>query len=108
MSRNCLKQEHEVECPEITKRTIGKAIVTFCGNEGTEDDANKAGLRRLLQAVISETENKTRQVLKDAEIVVYDDQFQKYAIRAGDGKAKFLATFDEKGIPRVIRTYNLK
>lgn len=91
---------------EINKRSIGKAIIKFCGNEGTQNDKNKATLRRLMQATISYTEKENSDVWKNAEVKMYDDNCDVYSILAGDGKTKFIASFDGLGTPRVIKSQN--
>jgi hypothetical protein len=98
------QQQFVFKCEEINKRSLGKAIIQFCGNEGTENDANKATLRRLLQAVISHVENEKSHIWQDAEVTIYDDLLDVYKIRSGDGKHAFLATLDEYDSPKVLKT----
>lgn len=89
---------------EINKRSMGKAIIQFCGNEGSQDNNNKAKLRRLMQATISYMEKESPHVWKNAEVKMYDDSCDVYSILAGDGKTKFVALFDENGSPEVIKS----
>ncbi|XP_045178490.2 uncharacterized protein LOC123538449 [Mercenaria mercenaria] len=98
------QQEITFKCDEINKRSIGRAIIKFCGNEGTQNDSNKATLRRLMQAVISHLEQEKPDIWKNAEVKIYDDNFDVYSIRSGNGHALFLATFDGLGNPQVVKT----
>lgn len=96
------------KCDEINKRSLGRAIIKFCGNEGAYNDDNKKALRRLVQAVISYVESENPDIWRDAEIKIYDDNFDIYSIRAGDGSHLFLATFDGSGNPQVVKTKRSK
>lgn len=98
------KRKYPTICDEINKRVIGNVIVQYCGNEGSKDDSNKATLRRLLQAVISYLENERPETWLNAEVIIYDDNFDDYSIRAGIGQNLFLATFDGLGNPQVVKT----
>ena len=52
----------------INKRSIGKLIVKFCGNEGQKDDETLVvTLRRILKAL-------SRNLTQRAEIVIYDQK----------------------------------
>ncbi|XP_053389964.1 uncharacterized protein LOC128552913 isoform X2 [Mercenaria mercenaria] len=84
------------QCNQINKRVLGQYIVYLCGNEGTKDDSNNAGLRRLLQKAISVTADEQTSTLQNAEFKFYDDACQRYIIRSGDGENKFTFTFNEK------------
>jgi hypothetical protein len=97
-------QDHKIECAEINKRSIGKAIIQYCGHEGTENDRNTQYLRRLLQAVISHIEKEHPDTWKNAEIRIYDENFQIYSIKAGHGKHMFMVSLDENDEPKVIKT----
>ncbi|WAR12610.1 hypothetical protein MAR_026790 [Mya arenaria] len=79
------------QCDEINKRSIGKVQLKYCGNEGTIDNTNKATLRRTLQAVISHIPNEGQSVWRNAEVKMFDDNFDKYIIRSGDGRYRFEA-----------------
>ncbi|XP_053401536.1 uncharacterized protein LOC128557668 [Mercenaria mercenaria] len=98
------QQEYKIQCDEINKRSIGKAIVKFCGNEGTVNDKNKEMLRRLLQATISHIEEEPLNTWKNAEVKIYDDNFDMYSIKAGKGQNMFMVSLDENDEPKVIRT----
>lgn len=84
---------------EINKRVLGKKILELCGNEGTEDDSNNAGLRRLLQHAITVIEKETEDVLKNAEFKFYDDKCNIYVIKSGNATHKFIFMFDENFEP---------
>ncbi|XP_053389962.1 uncharacterized protein LOC128552912 [Mercenaria mercenaria] len=81
---------------EINKRILGKFILSLCGNEGTNDGSNTAGLRRLLQLAISVTENEPASTLQNAEFKFYDDECNVYTLTSGYGENKFVFTFNEK------------
>ncbi|XP_060575379.1 uncharacterized protein LOC132732871 [Ruditapes philippinarum] len=98
------QQEYNIICEEINKRSIGKAIIKFCGNEGTENDRNTEVLRRLLQAIISHVEEEHSDTWKNAEIRIYDENFDIYSIKAGQGKKMFMVSLDENDEPKVIKT----
>ncbi|XP_060572858.1 uncharacterized protein LOC132730828 [Ruditapes philippinarum] len=97
-------QDHKIECEEINGRSIGKAIIKYCGHEGTENDRNTRYLRRLLQAVISHIEKEHPDTWKNAEIRIYDYNFEIYSIKAGHGKHMFMVSLDENDEPKVIKT----
>lgn len=102
------QQQFVFYCDEINKRSIGRAIIKFCGNEGTVNDNNKAALRRLLQAVISHLEEEKIHTWKNADVKIYDDEFDVYSIRAGNGRVVFLASLDGMGNPKVVKTSRSK
>ncbi|WAR12609.1 hypothetical protein MAR_026789 [Mya arenaria] len=98
------KQKHfEFPCEEINQRSVGKAILRFCGNEGTVDNSNKATLRRLLQALISYVPLEPQTRWKDAEVKIYDDDCDVYRIYSGNGQNRFVGTFDGMGNARIVR-----
>lgn len=97
-------EDYKIECTEINKRSIGKAIIQFCGNEGMENDRNKEILRKLLQAIISHVEKERSDTWQNAEIRIYDENFEIYSIKAGLGKNMFMVSLDENDEPKVIKT----
>lgn len=98
------QQTFIIQCDEINKRSLGKAIVKFCGNEGTENDQNKAVLRRLLQAAISHVELEATHKWRNAEVKIYDDNFDVYSLRAGQyGHRVFMVSMDENDEPKVVK-----
>ena len=102
------QQTFSIKCEEINKRTLGKAIIKFCGHEGTENDQNKKVLRRLLQAAISHVELEAADMWRNAEVKIYDDNFDVYSIKAGHGQKVFMVSMDEKDEPKVVKTKQKK
>ncbi|XP_053389961.1 uncharacterized protein LOC128552911 [Mercenaria mercenaria] len=84
------------ECKQINKRVLGGRMLSLCGNEGTEDDSNNAGLRRLFQLAISVTENESEKTLENAEFKFYDDECNIRIVYSGSAENRFLFTFNEK------------
>ena len=83
--------------PEITKRTIGKLIVKYCGNEGQADDPTLyVTLRQMLQATITKLDTETPETWKNAEIVIYDQHGNDFCVRSGEAENKFVVQLDEK------------
>ncbi|CAB3991015.1 Hypothetical predicted protein [Paramuricea clavata] len=83
--------------PAITKRTIGKLIVKYCGNEGRVDDPDLyVTLRQMLQATITKLDAESPETWKNAEIVIYDQRGNDFCIRSGDAENKFVVQLDEK------------
>ena len=81
--------------PAISKRTIGKLIVKYCGNEGQEDDpALVVSLRRILQATITKLDTESEETWKNAEIVIYDQLGNDFCIRSGEAENKFVVQLD--------------
>ena len=83
--------------PEITKRTIGKLIVKYCGNEGQADDPTVyVTLRQMLQATITKLDGESRETWESAEIVIYDQHGNDFCVRSGEAENKFVVQLDEK------------
>lgn len=68
------------------------------------NNKNDELLRRLLQAVISHVEEEHSDTWRNAEIRIYDENFQIYSIKAGQGKNMFMVSLDENDEPKVIKT----
>ena len=83
--------------PAITKRTIGKLIVKYCGNEGQADDPSLyVTLREMLQATITKLDTESPETWQNAEIVIYDQRGNDFCIRSGEAENKFVVQLDEK------------
>ena len=81
----------------INKRTIGKLIVKYCGNEGKEEDPELAvSLRRILQATITKLDTESEETWENAEIVIYDQLGNDFCIRSGEAMNKFVVQLDEE------------
>ena len=81
----------------INKRSIGKLIVKFCGNEGQKDDETLVvTLRRILQSVITKLDTESEETWSNAEIVIYDQKGNDFCIRAGKAENKFVVQLDGK------------
>jgi hypothetical protein len=81
----------------ITKRSIGKLIVKYCGNEGQADDPDLyVTLRQMLQATITKLDTESPETWENAEIVIYDQRGNDFCIRSGDAENKFVVQLDEK------------
>lgn len=79
----------------ISKRTIGKLIVKYCGNEGQKDDETlKVTLRTLLQRTITKLDTETEETWRNAEIVIYDQMGNDFCIRSGKAENKFVVQLD--------------
>lgn len=90
---NVYTNEEEVDA--ITKRSIGKLIVKYCGNEGQKDDETLAvTLRTLLQRTISKLDTESEETWKNAEIVIYDQEGNDFCIRSGKAENKFVVQLD--------------
>lgn len=95
----------EVVSPAITKRTIGKLIVKYCGNEGQADDpALCVTLRQILQATITKLDTEPKEVWENAEIVIYDQPGNDFCIRSGSFENKFVVQLDAKDEISIICT----
>ena len=61
-------------------------------------------LRRLLQAAISHLEVEASDEWRNAEVKIYDDNFDVYSIKAGHGQRVFMVSMDENDEPKVVKT----
>ena len=96
-STNEITYSVQENVPEITKRTIGKLIVKYCGNEGHADDPTLyVTLRQMLQATITKLDTETPETWKNAEIVIYDQHGNDFCVRSGEAENKFVVQLDEK------------
>ena len=75
---------------EINKRSIGKVIIKWCGNEGTEDNEEQAYLRRLLQHVITFVEkNEEKENWKKVVVSIHNiDGFEYHVIADAGAEQK--------------------
>jgi hypothetical protein len=96
-------QSKKFTCDVINKRSIGRIILKMCGNEGTEDDANQATIRRLLQEIINYTDEESESVWRNASLTLFDKNFAYYTITSGRGQNKFVVSYDGFGNPKVVK-----
>ncbi|XP_033112280.1 uncharacterized protein LOC117113139 [Anneissia japonica] len=68
---------------EINKRTLGRLIITLCGNEGVRQTTEQAGLRRLLQAFITKIEGEEMKQFNDVKLSLYGQDNLSFHIQAG-------------------------
>ena len=75
---------------EINKRELGKLIVNICGNEGCQDPSKNESMRKPLQIMISEIDDKKYKpkVWKNASINLYDEDGNVLHIESGGKKLK--------------------
>lgn len=92
----------------INKRVIGRLIIKYIGNEGTEVDARKYILRKLFQATIDYIQNHSVPGIWENSIVtVYDSEDNTFKIKSGNGKNKFMVT-EKRSEPIIKYTVNNK
>lgn len=91
---------------EINKRSLAKLIIKYCGNEGNMTEERNTSLRKLLQEIIRflDTENNWR--WKNAEINVYDNEYNSFTIISGNGDNKYIVQF--KGQTENVEIINIK
>lgn len=95
--------------PAISKRTIGKLIVKYCGNEGQADDPTLyVTLRQILQATITKLDTESKETWENAEIVIYDQEGNDFCIRSGNAENKFVVQLDEKDEINIMCTHRKK
>ncbi|XP_033107131.1 uncharacterized protein LOC117109017 [Anneissia japonica] len=68
---------------EINKRTLGRLIISLCGNEGAEETTEQTGLRRLLQAFITKIEDKPITGFNNIKLSLYGKDSMSFHILAG-------------------------
>ena len=96
---------YQLNVPVINKRAIGKLIVTYCGNEGKQDDPTLVvNLRKILQTIITELDTESQETWENAEIVIYDKRGENYCIRSGEAENKFVVQLDEHNEIRITCT----
>ena len=101
----CVHFCQETVSPAITKRTIGKLIVKYCGNEGQVDDPTLCvSLRQILQATITKLDDEPPEIWENAEIVIYDQRGNDFCIRSGHAENKFVVQLDAKDEISIICT----
>ena len=81
---------------EINKRTLGKCIIKWCGNEGADNTSSQQYLRRLLQGSIDSIEKYPKVNWSNAVLEIYGEDGTPYKIISGKGKQKFYALIDDK------------
>lgn len=92
----------------ITKRVIGKLIVKYVGNEGSDVDARKKGLRKLFQATVDYIQtHAVPDIWENATVTVYDAEDNTFKIESGNGKHKFIVT-EKNGEPTIKYAVNNK
>lgn len=97
-----------IEVKEINKRTIGRAIIKYIGNEGTNIDTKKEGLRKLLQATIDYIQlHPSESVWTNAKVTVYDLEDNQFVFISGNGKHRFIVN-EERGNINVVYNVNNK
>lgn len=89
---------------QIKGTSIGKAIVELTGIEGAERDERQEKLRRILQSLITYiNQHPGRRIWENAEITVYDCEFNVVKISSGSEKNKFIV--NEKSDGNIIIKY---
>ncbi|XP_033110587.1 uncharacterized protein LOC117111706 [Anneissia japonica] len=80
-----IKQHEEIvfRVDEINKRTLGRLIIALCGNEGTRQTTEQAGLRRLLQAFITKIEGEEMKQFNDVKLSLYGQDNLSFHVQAG-------------------------
>ncbi|CAC5404455.1 unnamed protein product [Mytilus coruscus] len=90
----------------ITKRVLGRLIIKYIGNEGSDIDARKTGLRTLFQTTIDYIQtHDIANIWENATVTVYDSDDNVFKISSGNGKNHFMV-IEYKGKPTVIYTVN--
>lgn len=84
------------EVKEIDKRSLGKIIVKYCGNEGNVENESKTSLRKLLQASSDYLQKESDKVWKNAEIHIYDNDDLALTIKSGKGENSFVVQYKGK------------
>lgn len=96
-----------IEVNVINKRVLGKVMVKYCGNEGTQNDARTASLRKLLQAAIDFIQSDPKHTnWHNAEITVYDLDDNSFRIISGHGKHQYVVSDGENGNTEIVNTSN--
>lgn len=90
----------------INKRSLGKLILKYCGNEGNVENEHQKSLRGLLQAVIDHLEKEHSMTWRNAEINIYDIDNHALKIRSGRGGNSFVVQY--KGDTEEVEIVNVK
>ncbi|CAC5403398.1 unnamed protein product [Mytilus coruscus] len=85
-----------VRVGEINKRSLGKCIISYCGNEGHMEEEQKTSLRKLLQATIDFLHKENNNVWKNAEVNIYDNDNHAFRIISGNRGNKFVLQYKER------------
>lgn len=76
---------------QIRGTSIGKAIVELTGIEGAERDERQEKLRKILQSLITYiNKNPSQRIWENAEVTVYDCEYNIVKISSGSEKNKFI------------------
>lgn len=85
---------------------MGKIIIKHSGNEGHIKNERKTSIRRLLQGLIDFLSKENDNVWKNAEIDIYDNDYNAFRIISGNGDNKFIVQF--KGHTENIEIVNIE
>lgn len=108
---NSVRKEYldeTINVPVINKRVLGKAIIKYIGNEGSEVDERKQELRRSLQAAIDYIQtHEVEGIWENATMTVYDSACNKFEFISGKGKNTFLVNY-VRNEPKITYTVGHK
>lgn len=81
-----------IQVKQIKGTSVGKAIVELTGIEGAERDERQERLRKILHFLITYiNEHPNRYTWKNAEVTVYDCEYNNVKFISGSAKYKFIA-----------------
>ncbi|KAK3103037.1 hypothetical protein FSP39_015949 [Pinctada imbricata] len=101
MENNSQPFYEEIEVKMINKRELGRLQLKFVGNEGVDTDGTKAMRRKLIQTCIDFLKEKAESVWKNAEMSIYDSEFNAIVLRSGTARYSFVCYADEFGEPKI-------